>query len=142
MVHSKDENNNNVNEEIRDRQKTSINNRRKYETGFWNLLQLKLDNMSRREKILYIIVIILLCGFAYLIWCNITFAESKEIMSKKSYIENMKVQEQQIKALWEEENAKCEENLDYYHSQAIYLRATIEQEEANLTEMLGLTKQR
>ena len=54
----------------------------------------------------------------------------------------MKVQEQQIKALWEEENAKCEENLDYYHSQAIYLRATIEQEEANLTEMLGLTKQR
>lgn len=98
--------------------------------------------MSRREKILYIIVIILLCGFAYLIWCNITFAESKEIMNKKSYIEKMRIQEQQIQQLWEEENAKCNENLEYYHSQAVYLRATIEQEEANLTEMLGLTKQR
>jgi hypothetical protein len=47
-----------------------------------------------------------------------------------------------MKALWEEENAKCNENLDYYHTQAIYLRATIEEETAKLEAKLGLHERR
>lgn len=95
-----------------------------------------------KDILLFMFVFTWLFILAWLIWSNITFAEWQEIVNKKSYIEKMRIQEQQIKALWEEENAKCNENLEYYHSQAVYLRATIEQEEANLSNMLGLSQKR
>ena len=95
-----------------------------------------------KDILLFMFVFAWLFILAWLIWSNITFAEWQEIVNKKSYIEKMRIQEQQIKALWEEENAKCNENLEYYHSQAVYLRATIEQEEANLSNMLGLSQKR
>ena len=95
-----------------------------------------------KDILLFMFVFTWLFILAWLIWNNITFAEWQEIVNKKSYIEKMRIQEQQIKALWEEENAKCNENLEYYHSQAVYIRATIEQEEANLSNMLGLSQKR
>jgi len=95
-----------------------------------------------KDILLFMFVFTWLFILAWLIWNNITFAEWQEIVNKKSYIEKMRIQEQQIQQLWEEENAKCNENLEYYHSQAVYLRATIEQEEANLSNMLGLSQKR
>ena len=88
---------------------------------------------------LILIATFILC---YAIWGAITYAEWKEIVQTKDYIEKLEIQEQQMKQLWEEENAKCNENLDYYHSQAIYLRATIEEETAKLEDKLGLNKRR
>jgi len=95
-----------------------------------------------KDILLFMFVFTWLFILAWLIWSNITFAEWQEIVNKKSYIEKMRIQEEQMKALWEEENAKCNENLEYYHSQAVYIRATIEQEEANLSNMLGLSQKR
>lgn len=95
-----------------------------------------------KDILLFMFVFTWLFILAWLIWSNITFAEWQEIVNKKSYIEKMRIQEQQIQQLWEEENAKCNENLEYYHSQAVYLRATIEQEEVNLSNMLGLSQKR
>lgn len=88
---------------------------------------------------LILIATFILC---YAIWGAITYAEWKEIVQTKDYIEKLEIQEQQMKALWEEENAKCNENLDYYHTQAIYLRATIEEETAKLEAKLGLHERR
>lgn len=98
--------------------------------------------MSRKDRIIAIFVFIGLWLFTYLIWTNITYAEGRDIINTKDYIEKLEIQEQQMKQLWEAKKNECDTDLDYYHTQAVYLRATIEEETVKLNEKLGLNKRR
>lgn len=78
----------------------------------------------------------------HLYWRNITLAQWQELYQKHRYIEQLRSQSEQLSWLIADIKADCEEKVTYYEWQKTYVDATIEKEENEIANTLGLTLQR
>ena len=73
---------------------------------------------------------------------NVTLAQWHEIVDKHNYIKQLRTRSEQFSWLIADIKADCEEKVTYYEWQKTYVDATIEKEENEIANTLGLTLQR
>ena len=89
------------------------------------------------EIIILVVLIVIISIVRYVRWEN----EYQDQIDKINYSKELKEKEQQLKDLRAATKKTCDEDLEYIHEQAVYVRATYEQVDNEIANDLGLVEQ-